>query len=182
MRLLGVCWVLVQGVWERDLVPRQILNGGERFHSAQRGSELLGPSASVGDDFRGARSSDDHRRVQIPTWAVSVSRAPATAEHGGRFAIFAMICGSGRSILRSNSRPCVRMQTGCCWRTLDLRCHHLAVLLVMVIWRTQKASIGLWESPEDVAPTVMDADIEVPPPRPDVLRGMVVASSTSALQ
>ena len=63
---------------ERDLVPRQILNGEESFHSAQRGSELLGPSASVGD-----------RRVQIPTWAVSVSRAPATAEHGGRFAIFA---------------------------------------------------------------------------------------------
>ena len=74
---------------ERDLVPRQILNGEESFHSAQRGSELLGPSASVGDDFRGAGSSDDHRRVQIPTWAVSVSRAPATAEHGGRFAIFA---------------------------------------------------------------------------------------------
>ena len=45
---------------ERDLVPRQILNGEESFHSAQRGSELLGPSASVGDDFRGARSSDDH--------------------------------------------------------------------------------------------------------------------------
>ena len=74
---------------ERDLdvVPRQILNGEESFHSAQRGSELLGPSASVGDDFRGAGSSDDNRRVQIPTWAVSVSRAPATAEHGGRFAI-----------------------------------------------------------------------------------------------
>ena len=34
--------------------------------------------------------------------------------------------------------------------------------------RTQKASIGLWESPDpkmsNVAPTVMDADIEVPPP------------------
>ena len=74
---------------ERDLVPKQILNGEESFHSAQRGSELLGPSASVGDDFRGAGSSDDHRRVQIPTWAVTVSRAPTTAERGGRFAIFA---------------------------------------------------------------------------------------------
>ena len=64
---------------ERDLVPRQILNGEESFHSAQRGSELLGP---LGDDFRGAGSAD-HRR------AVSVSCALATAEHGGRFAIFA---------------------------------------------------------------------------------------------
>ena len=156
---------------ERDLVRgRQILNGEESFHSAQRGSELLGPSASVGDDFRGVGSSDDNRRVQIPTWAVSVSRAPATAEHGGRFAIVPNreghdLLGIGESSIREDPDRVSPEDTG------HLHCPHHAVLLVMLTWRTQKASIGLWESQDlKVAPTVMDADIEVPPPRPDVLR------------
>ena len=67
---------------ECDAGPRQIVNGEESFHSAQRGSELVGhPASSVGVDFSGPGSADDNRRVQIPTWAMSVSRVPATAEH-----------------------------------------------------------------------------------------------------
>ena len=162
---------------ERDLVPRQILNGEESFHSAQRGSELLGPSASVGDDFRGAGSSDDHRRVQIPTWAISVSRAPATAEHGGRFAIFANQEGHDLRVGEEYSE----IQQSPVRQDAD-RVSLEDIGPPLPPPRSPPPGDGDMEDtesidwsvgepgPEDVAPTVMDADIEVPPPRPDVLR------------
>ena len=95
-----------------------------------------------------------------------MGRAPATAEHGGRFAIFANQEGHdlrvGEECSEIQQLPTDRVSL----ETLDLHCHHLAVLLVMVTWRTQMLECHFRH--HEFVRQIRASGEEVPEPVPEV--------------